>query len=96
MMDFRLAWAAFKNMLRFAARDPLWAIIAIVTSPLRAATYLVQNGIPAGRCSPPMRSATCPKTSNCCSSPGNARSSPASSPITPMQNSGGCSTKHKG
>jgi type IV secretion system protein VirD4 len=45
MMDFRLAWAAFKNMLRFAARDPLWAIIAIVTSPLRAATYLVQNGL---------------------------------------------------
>jgi type IV secretion system protein VirD4 len=44
-MDFRLAWAAFKNMLRFAARDPLWAIIAIVTSPLRAATYLVQNGL---------------------------------------------------
>lgn len=37
MTDFRLAWAAFKNMLRAAARDPLWAIIAIVTSPLRAA-----------------------------------------------------------
>ncbi len=45
MMDFVLAWAAFKNMLRYAARDPLWAIIAIVTSPLRAAIYLVQNGL---------------------------------------------------
>jgi type IV secretion system protein VirD4 len=46
MTDFVLAWAAFKNMMRYAARNPLWAIIAIVTSPLRAAAaYLFQNGL---------------------------------------------------
>ncbi|QFT29558.1 hypothetical protein FIV00_03620 [Labrenzia sp. THAF82] len=25
-----MAWAAFKNMARAAARDPVWAIVAIV------------------------------------------------------------------
>ena len=44
MTDFRLAWAAFKNMLRAAARDPLWAFVAIVTGPFRAAGYVVRMG----------------------------------------------------
>lgn len=33
MNQARLAWAAFRNMLRAAARDPLWAIIALVSAP---------------------------------------------------------------
>ncbi|MDN5927047.1 MAG: type IV secretory system conjugative DNA transfer family protein [Hyphomicrobiales bacterium] len=45
MMDFRLAWAAFKNMLRVAARDPLWAIVGIVTGPFRFLAYLYQFGL---------------------------------------------------
>ena len=44
MNDFRLAWAAFKNMLRAAARDPLWAFVAIVTAPFRAAGYVARMG----------------------------------------------------
>ncbi|MXN49412.1 TraM recognition domain-containing protein [Shinella kummerowiae] len=31
----RLAWAAFKNMLRAAARDPLWAFVALIGLPFR-------------------------------------------------------------
>lgn len=30
-----LAWAPFKNMLRAAARDPLWAFIALIALPFR-------------------------------------------------------------
>lgn len=30
-----LAWAAFKNMLRAAARDPLWAFVSLLTAPFR-------------------------------------------------------------
>jgi len=45
MTDFRLAWIAFKNMLRAAGRDPLWAFIAIVTSPFNVIAYLYQNGL---------------------------------------------------
>ncbi|EAV40646.1 hypothetical protein SIAM614_00352 [Stappia aggregata IAM 12614] len=30
------AWAAFKNMARAAARDPVWAVTAIVLAPIRA------------------------------------------------------------
>ncbi|MDN5927027.1 MAG: type IV secretory system conjugative DNA transfer family protein [Hyphomicrobiales bacterium] len=30
-----LAWAAFKNMLRAAARDPLWAFVALIALPFR-------------------------------------------------------------
>ncbi|ODT74352.1 MAG: conjugal transfer protein TraG [Pelagibacterium sp. SCN 64-44] len=44
MTDFRLAWAAFKNMLRAAGRDPLWAFVAIVTGPFRAAGYVARMG----------------------------------------------------
>jgi len=45
MNDFRLAWAAFKNMLRAAARDPLWAFVAIVAGPFRAAGYVLRAGV---------------------------------------------------
>jgi len=44
MTDFRLAWAAFKNMLRAAGRDPLWAFVSIVTGPFRAAGYVARMG----------------------------------------------------
>lgn len=30
-----LAWAAFKNMLRAAARDPIWAFVSLLTAPFR-------------------------------------------------------------
>lgn len=30
-----LAWAAFKNMLRTAARDPLWAFVSLLTAPFK-------------------------------------------------------------
>jgi len=45
MNDFRLAWAALKNMLDAAARDPLWAFVAIVAGPFRAAGYVLRAGI---------------------------------------------------
>ena len=45
MNDFRLAWAALKNMLRAAARDPLWAFVAIVAGPFRAAGYVLRAGV---------------------------------------------------
>lgn len=35
-----IAWRAFCNMLRAAARDPVWAIVAIVLSPIRAGKYV--------------------------------------------------------
>ena len=35
MSQAALAWRAFRNMLRAAARDPLWAIIAVITAPFR-------------------------------------------------------------
>ena len=33
MSQMTAAWRAFRNMLRAAARDPLWAIIALVSAP---------------------------------------------------------------
>jgi len=44
MNQATLAWAAFKNMLRAAARDPVWAILAIITAPFRAGEYVVKVG----------------------------------------------------
>lgn len=41
MNQATLAWSAFRNMLRTARRDPVWAVTAIVFSPLRAARYLI-------------------------------------------------------
>lgn len=35
-----IAWRAFCNMLRAAARDPVWAIVAIILGPFRAAKYV--------------------------------------------------------
>ena len=35
MNQARFAWAAFKNMLRAAARDPLWAFVALISLPFR-------------------------------------------------------------
>ncbi|AGI10517.1 type IV secretory system conjugative DNA transfer family protein [Xanthomonas citri] len=35
-----IAWRAFRNMLRAAARDPIWAVIAIVIGPFRAAKHV--------------------------------------------------------
>jgi len=44
MNQATLAWAAFKNMLRAAARDPVWALISVILSPLRGGRYLLQVG----------------------------------------------------
>ena len=35
MSQARLAWGAFKNMMRQAARDPLWAFVALLAAPFR-------------------------------------------------------------
>lgn len=35
-----IAWRAFRNMLRAAARDPVWAIIAIALAPFRVFRHL--------------------------------------------------------
>ena len=35
MSRVTLAWVAFKSMLRAAARDPLWAFVALITAPFR-------------------------------------------------------------
>ena len=35
MSQARLAWAAFRNMLRAAKRDPLWAFTALLFAPFR-------------------------------------------------------------
>ena len=35
MSQARLAWGAFKNMVRQAARDPLWAFVALLAAPFR-------------------------------------------------------------
>lgn len=40
MNQATLAWAAFKNMLRAAARDPIWAFVSILFLPFRAAKPL--------------------------------------------------------
>ncbi|CAH1696892.1 Type IV secretion system protein VirD4 [Hyphomicrobiales bacterium] len=45
MTDFRLAWAAFRNMLRVAAGDPLWAFTSIISGPFRAIAYFYHYGL---------------------------------------------------
>ena len=35
MSQARLAWGAFKNMVRQAARDPLWAFLSLLALPFR-------------------------------------------------------------
>lgn len=50
-----LAWAAFKNMLRAAARDPLWAFVSLLTAPFRiwkpllGVLFLLVIGVVCGR-----------------------------------------------
>ncbi|NEI67402.1 type IV secretory system conjugative DNA transfer family protein [Rhizobium leguminosarum] len=45
MNQATLAWAAFKNMIRKAASDPVWAVINIVISPFRAVVYFYHVGL---------------------------------------------------
>ncbi len=45
MNQATLAWAAFKNMLRAAARDPVWALVRVILSPIRGGQYLLQVGV---------------------------------------------------
>ncbi|MGO7675020.1 type IV secretory system conjugative DNA transfer family protein [Rhizobium leguminosarum] len=45
MNQATLAWAAFKNMMRKAASDPVWAVINIVISPFRAVVYFYHVGL---------------------------------------------------
>ena len=35
MSQARPAWGAFKNMVRQAARDPLWAFVSLLALPFR-------------------------------------------------------------
>ena len=43
MNQARLAWAAFKNMLRAAARDPLSAFLSLLAMPFRVWKPLLQS-----------------------------------------------------
>jgi hypothetical protein len=42
MSQATLAWAAFKNMMRQAARDPFWALVQIIFAPIRGGIYVMQ------------------------------------------------------
>ena len=42
MNQATLAWGAFKNMMRQAGRDPVWAISCIIFAPFRAGRYVLQ------------------------------------------------------
>jgi type IV secretion system protein VirD4 len=35
MNEAVMAWGAFKNMMRKAGRDPVWALVNLVTVPIR-------------------------------------------------------------
>jgi len=43
MIRARLAWAAFKNMMRAAARDPIWAFVNLIGMPFRIWKPLLQT-----------------------------------------------------
>lgn len=45
MNQATLAWAAFRNMLRAAARDPLWALVSLLSVPFRFGRTIFQVGI---------------------------------------------------
>jgi type IV secretion system protein VirD4 len=45
MIQARLAWAAFKNMLRAASRDPLWAFLNLIAMPFRVWKPMLQTSI---------------------------------------------------
>jgi len=38
-----LVWAAFLNMLRAAARDPLWALLNVIVAPFRAGRWFLRS-----------------------------------------------------
>lgn len=40
MIQVKAAWSAFKTMLHTAVHDPIWAVSAIVVSPIRAGRYI--------------------------------------------------------
>ena len=42
MNQATLAWGAFKNMMRQAGRDPVWAISCVIMGPFRAGRYVLQ------------------------------------------------------
>ncbi|SDH19589.1 type IV secretion system protein VirD4 [Pelagibacterium luteolum] len=44
MNQATLAWAAFRNMMRQAARDPVWAFVALIVAPFRGGLYLLKVG----------------------------------------------------
>ena len=43
MIRARLAWTAFKNMMRAAARDPIWAFLNLISMPFRIWKPLLQT-----------------------------------------------------
>lgn len=45
MSHTQIAWRAFKNMMRAAAHDPIWAITRIIASPVRAWRYIAGCGV---------------------------------------------------
>jgi type IV secretion system protein VirD4 len=45
MNQAKPAWRAFRNMLRMAGHDPLWAIVAVVIGPFRAGRYVFRAGV---------------------------------------------------
>lgn len=45
MNQATLAWAAFRNMLRAAVRDPLWALVSLLSAPFRFGRTIFQVGI---------------------------------------------------
>ncbi len=43
MNQTTLAWAAFKNMLRTAIHNPLWAFLSLIAMPFRVWKPLLQS-----------------------------------------------------
>ena len=41
LLHLQIAWGAFKNMMRAVARDPVWALATVATSPIRLLRYIV-------------------------------------------------------
>lgn len=39
MNQATLAWAAFRKLLRMAARDPLWAVVSLIALPFRVSSH---------------------------------------------------------
>lgn len=43
MTTAKLAWAAFRNMLRVAIHNPLWAFLSLIGMPFRVWKPLLQS-----------------------------------------------------